>query len=57
MGRKCDFISRKFFKFEKERNLSVCKICQRVLKGNYLTNLKRHMHEEHKFELEEETGK
>ncbi|KAL7726601.1 hypothetical protein ACLKA6_010466 [Drosophila palustris] len=54
MGRKRDYILRKFFNFELDRNANVCKICQRVFKGNYITNLKRHLLDEHKSQYENE---
>ncbi|KAL7724996.1 hypothetical protein ACLKA6_013635 [Drosophila palustris] len=54
MGRKRDNILRKFFIFELENNTNICKICQRALKGNYITNLKRHMLDMHKKLYESE---
>ncbi|BFG00109.1 uncharacterized protein DMAD_00182 [Drosophila madeirensis] len=54
MSRKKHNIQRNFFDCVLERNGSVCKICRRVFKGNYLTNLKRHLIEEHKSQYESE---
>jgi len=47
MGRKSDIVIREIFKFESDENVSKCKLCGRCFKGNYFTNLRRHLQEVH----------
>lgn len=55
MGRKRDLPIRTFFNYDNEKQISVCKVCERKLSGSYTGNLKRFMMLNHsKLYLEQE---
>lgn len=52
MGRKPDIVVRAFF--AQVDGKSVCKLCKNVFKGNFITNLRRHLKNVHRDQYNRE---